>query len=133
MKRGDKVIVLPNKKIGIIDKVEDGFFFLEGSNRPYMRGQLDYHDLNKAVKPILKDMNIYDEALDDLMFYETGFDNPNKVIKALERAKKVEELLTYQNHYIDSIVIELERVINKIKLSQSEIIEKELEASSHGK
>jgi hypothetical protein len=118
MKRGDKVIVLPNKKIGIIDKVEDGFFFLEGSNRPYMRGQLDYHDLNKAVKPILKDMNIYDEALE--IFNGTDTDRKQEeqlainnlfdvvredcvlllteeendlVNKALERAKKEHELL----------------------------------------
>ena len=34
--------MLPNKKVSIVDRVEDGFIFLEGSNRPYLRPQLDY-------------------------------------------------------------------------------------------
>lgn len=75
-------------------------------------------------------MSIYDEAIETLENSKacTGYpcDYPN-VIQALERAKKVEELLTYQNHYIDSIVIELDRITNKVKASQIEIIKKELE------
>ena len=83
-------------------------------------------------------MNIYDEALnvleairkelqDRLNFPVNLTPEYRGVKKALERAKKVEELLTYQNHYIDSIVIELDRITNKAKASQIEIIKKELE------
>lgn len=46
--------------------------------------------------------------------------------KKEKRAKKVEELLTYQNHYIDSIVNELETIIRKVKLSQK-LVEEKLE------
>jgi len=44
MKKGDKVKVLPNKKYGVVDRVENGVIYLKGSNRPYMRGQLAYAD-----------------------------------------------------------------------------------------
>ena len=80
-------------------------------------------------------MNIYDEAIETFHNMHPEYDTANggthllhdKVLNALKRAKKVEELLTYQNHYIDSIVIELDRVTNKAKASQIEIIKKELE------
>ena len=62
----------------------------------------------------------------DIIEREHGFESPS-IRLALERAKKVEELLTYQNHYIDCIVIELDRITNKVKGSQIEIIKKELE------
>ena len=91
-------------------------------------------------------MNIYDEVKvitheearkivksNHNKFYTEGtFTNDiqnyiNQQEKKDERAKKIEELLTYQNHYIDSIVIELDRITNKVKASQIEIIKKELE------
>ena len=73
-------------------------------------------------------MNIYDEAQQELIEIETYLEHSlDHISKALERAKKVEELLTYQNHYIDSIVIELDRITNKAKASQIEIIKKELD------
>ena len=72
--------------------------------------------------------NIYEEAKQELIEIETYLEHSlDHIAKALERAKKVEELLTYQNHYIDSIVIELDRITNKVKASQIEIIKKELE------
>ena len=79
-------------------------------------------------------MNIYEEAFNDLLKYfhenkplENIDDTLVKIEHGLERAKKVEELLEYQNHYVNSIVVELDRITNKAKASQIEIIKKELE------
>ena len=42
MEKGDKVVIKPHHEVYIVEKVEDGFIWVNG--RPYMRDQLDYAD-----------------------------------------------------------------------------------------
>lgn len=49
-------------------------------------------------------MNIYDKALDNLSYYSINDTRRNEIIKALERAKKVEELLELYQKFFDDVV-----------------------------
>ena len=40
MEKGDKVVIKPHHEVYIVEKVDEGFIWVNG--RPYMRGQLDY-------------------------------------------------------------------------------------------
>ena len=53
MEKGDKVVILPRQLLasdneGIVEKVDDGFIWVNG--RPYMRGQLDYADDDTEIE-----------------------------------------------------------------------------------
>ena len=41
MKTGDKVKVLPNKKVGTVTRIDGDFIYLDNVNRPYVEEQLE--------------------------------------------------------------------------------------------
>lgn len=41
MKIGDRVRVLPNKKIGVVTRIDGDFIYLDNVNRPYVEEQLE--------------------------------------------------------------------------------------------
>lgn len=72
-------------------------------------------------------MNIYDEALQELdkVWNIMGLDYISVTIKALERAKKVEELCVIQEEYIQALIFDRpytqEKCVKKIKEIKKEI------------
>ena len=48
MEKGDKVVIKPHHDVYIVEKVDEGFIWVNG--RPYMRGQLDYAE--EQYKPV---------------------------------------------------------------------------------
>jgi hypothetical protein len=83
-------------------------------------------------------MKIYDEAIEEVKYYDTYSYDSDKVLKALERAKKVEELLgLYQQsirlmvcvpqnetyHYVVRYTDDMKfnSLLNKIKALEEEL------------
>ena len=66
MKLGDKVRVLPNKKIGTVTRIDGDFIYLDNVNRPFVEEQLlivlEANDVWDN-KPIKKDEVISNDTI----------------------------------------------------------------------
>jgi hypothetical protein len=52
MEKSDKVVIKPHHEVYIVEKVDDGFIWVNG--RPYMRGQLDYAECDDVDFEVMR-------------------------------------------------------------------------------
>lgn len=137
MEKGDKVKVLPNKKYGVVDRIEEGFIFLVDDHRPYMRGQLAYveeeptpnkmnkHERIDIVKALTElDFICIDVDKKDTYIYKIlnqmseFLDKVEATEKAYEEEKKQHQLALYDKNMMI-------KAYNEEKVKR-EVLEKEV-------